>query len=277
MKIQDLLNQNRNVWTEPGLIVAILKKIIFSGQMLQDEQQNDQEHQHKGEVPDIRPPQRYPQRNDKFLLIGFPDQIDHVEIFERECANIRAIIYTSAQGQPTVEIKGDDLSLKNIDTLFSKEFRLKPMRQWDAWTFEERLGSKITWGFVYGRKLSGKTTVSNEIASILKGKVINMESVREEMKKSDNPEEEDAEGKPEPSLGDIEHRICEMIAHDQRISKRFTYVFDGWLHETAPQFFTFMYNRFGHPEFAVDCQAQDAVILDRFKKVNEIAENLDEG
>lgn len=47
--IQDLLTKGRNVWSEPEEIVKILKKIIYSGV----------------------------EGNDKFLLIGFPDQIDH--------------------------------------------------------------------------------------------------------------------------------------------------------------------------------------------------------
>jgi hypothetical protein len=44
-----LLTKGCNVWFEPEEIVKLLKKIIFSGV----------------------------EGNDKFLLIGFPDQIDH--------------------------------------------------------------------------------------------------------------------------------------------------------------------------------------------------------
>lgn len=47
--IQDLLNDGKNVWSEPKHIVDILKKIIYSGLDNQD----------------------------KFLLVGFPDQIEH--------------------------------------------------------------------------------------------------------------------------------------------------------------------------------------------------------
>lgn len=45
LAIQELLNDGKNVWSEPAHIVTILKRIIFSGIDC----------------------------NDKFLLIGFPD------------------------------------------------------------------------------------------------------------------------------------------------------------------------------------------------------------
>lgn len=158
-QIQDLLSDNKNVWTEPSLIVAILKKIIFSKQILLDS---------GSEEP------RVGRSNDRYLLIGFPDQIDHVELFEADCAHIRAIIYTSPSGRPTVEIKGDDLSLKNIDTLFAKEYRLKTMSQWDTWTFEERLGRKVSWGLLIGRKCSGRSTLAGDLKGIINGRVLNM-------------------------------------------------------------------------------------------------------
>ena len=90
--------------TDDGLIVTdILKRIIYSGL----------------------------ETNTKFLLLGFPENIQQANLFEKHCATIRAIIYTTAKGKQTVEILGNDLSHKNIDSLFSKEFRLKTMNEWD--------------------------------------------------------------------------------------------------------------------------------------------------
>jgi len=61
-------------------------------------------------------------------------------------------------------VKGDDLSLKNIDTLFAKEFRLKTMSEWDVSTFAEHLGKKVNWGMFTGRSYSGKKTVAASLA-----------------------------------------------------------------------------------------------------------------
>lgn len=73
-----------------------------------------------------------------------------------------------------MEVKGDDLSLLNIDSLFAKQFRLKTMEEWDASTFEEHLGKKVNWGLLTGRPLSGKSTVAAALCNIVKAKVINM-------------------------------------------------------------------------------------------------------
>lgn len=58
----------------------------------------------------------------KFILSSFPDIIDQAKEFERSCATISAIIYTTnEQGSaenPVVEIKNNNLTLFNIDALF---------------------------------------------------------------------------------------------------------------------------------------------------------------
>lgn len=56
----------------------------------------------------------------RFILSSFPDIIDQAKEFERGCATIAAIIYTTGdQGEnATVEIKNNNLTLFNIDALF---------------------------------------------------------------------------------------------------------------------------------------------------------------
>lgn len=164
--IQDLLNNGKNVWSEPQHIVEILKNIIYSGIDGQDQ----------------------------FLLIGFPDQIEHATLFEKDCSKISAIIYTTAKGVAHVEVKGDDLSLLNIDSLFAKEFRLKTMTEWDSSTFAMHLGKKVNWGMFTGRSFSGKTTIANALVNIKQGKVINMANIAESLKAKMGTEDEPFEG-----------------------------------------------------------------------------------
>ena len=53
----------------------------------------------------------------KFILSGFPDIIDQATEFEKNCASISAIIYATTH-DPVVEIKNNNLTLFNIDSLF---------------------------------------------------------------------------------------------------------------------------------------------------------------
>jgi hypothetical protein len=56
-------------------------------------------------------------------LTSFPDIIEQAKEFESNCAKITAIIYATTDDS-IVEIKNNNLSLFNIDSLFQKEFRL---------------------------------------------------------------------------------------------------------------------------------------------------------
>jgi adenylate kinase family enzyme len=57
----------------------------------------------------------------KFILTSFPDIIDQAKEFERSCAMISAVIYTTndvSPENPIVEIKNNNLTLFNIDAHF---------------------------------------------------------------------------------------------------------------------------------------------------------------
>jgi len=199
------------VWSAPEHIVDILKKIIYSGI----------------------------DGHDQFLLVGFPDQIEHAAVFEKDCCKISAIVYTTAKGQAHVEVKGDDLSLLNIDSLFAKEHRLKTMNEWDASTFAEHLGKKVNWGLFTGRSNSGKSTIAKALINLINGKLIDMAVIADELKKKMGSEEEPFEG--EVPIEKVEEAILELVSKDRAANKKYTYLFDGWLHKTTMDFITAMH------------------------------------
>jgi len=163
------------------LVVEVLKRVIYSGI----------------------------DGHSKFLLCGYPNQIAQARCFEENCARIAAIVYTTAKGATTVEIQKNDLANKSIDTLFSKQFRLKTMNNWDASTFEEHLGRKVSWGIVTGRGYSGSDNVAKELCSIVNGKLIKMEAVSEELKKKMGTEEEPFEG--EVPIADVQAAVVAQV------------------------------------------------------------------
>jgi len=130
-----------------------------------------------------------------------------------------------------VEIKGNDLSLKNLDTLFSKDFRLKVMKSWDESSFNKMLGSDVSYGVVMGRPLAGKTVVSNYISSLIGGKVISLTGISETVKKTMGTEEEPFEGEV-PTIK-VYEAVLEQISQDRMNNKKFTYIFDGYSHSKA--------------------------------------------
>lgn len=101
--------------------------------------------------------------NNKFLLTGFPDSNEGVKVFEDNCSRISAIIYASGP-EEVVELASTTLNSATMEALFSKQYRLKTLKEWNAREFEEQLGSRTEWGIVSGRSLSGKTTMANMLA-----------------------------------------------------------------------------------------------------------------
>ena len=237
-----MIDSGKNFWADHALIVKLLRRIIYSGV----------------------------EGREKFLLNGFPDQIEQAVEFEANCASIKAIIFTTASFQSgTVEIKGNDLSLRNLDTMFAKDFRLKVMKSWDESSFNKLLGSDVSYGVVLGRSLAGKTFVSNQIGQLIGGKVINLTGIAETLKKTMGTEEEPFEGEV-PTMK-VYEAVLESISQDRVNNKKFTYIFDGYSHSKA-DFQSFAINQLGKPEFLIQCQSSKKAIDERYKKKNETEE-----
>lgn len=132
LQLRKLVEQAKII---PGdLIVKMLKMIIYCGTPAQN----------------------------KFILTNFPDMIEQAKEFEQKCSKIAAMIYPTGSGS-IVEIKNNNLSLYNIDSLFQKEFRLKTMNEWSYQLFDEKLGNKVDYVILIGKSLAGKTTVAKKL------------------------------------------------------------------------------------------------------------------
>lgn len=83
------------------------------------------------------------------------------------------------------------------------------MDDWDASTFEEHLGNKVTWGIVTGRDYSGSAMVASELCAIANAKLIKMKDVAEELKKKMGTEDEPFEG--EVPIANVQDAVFAQI------------------------------------------------------------------
>ena len=148
----------------------------------------------------------------KFLLTGFPHDDQAVAEFESNCAKITAIIY-AAGPEPVIEIQNNTLNQFSIDSLFSKQFRLKTLKEWNAREFQEQLGNRTEWGLISGRAYSGKTTVAKMLTDLTRGKILNMAHIAEECKRKLGTEEEPFEG--EVPLEEVEKETISIVRTDK--------------------------------------------------------------
>lgn len=130
----------------------------------------------------------------KFILSEFPHEIEQAAIFEKQCAKIAAIIYPTSSNSSSVEIKGNNLNLFNIDSLFAKQFKLKTMNEWDYQLFDEKLGNKVDYGVMVGKPLSGKSTLAKVFKDDMDYSVIDMKVLADICKKKLGTDDEPFEG-----------------------------------------------------------------------------------
>lgn len=185
------------------MIVRMLRKIIYSGD-----------------------------GRDKFILSSFPDIIEQAKEFEKSCATISAILY-AANRDAVVEIKNNNLTLFNIDALFQKEFRLKTIKEFSGSQIEEILQSKPKCVLVYGRPLSGQSTISNLMATHLGYKVLNYKNYEEKVKKSKGTDEEPFEG--EVPVDEVYEVMKNLMLSMHQTGTKDVFVIDGSYYKDIQQ------------------------------------------
>jgi adenylate kinase family enzyme len=236
-----MVQSNRIIPAE--MMVRMLKKIIYSGRTDQT----------------------------KFILTSFPDIIEQAKEFETNCSRISAIIYSTTD-DPVVEIKNNNLSLFNIDSLFQKEFRLKTMCAWDYSVFEEKLGNKVEYGVVVGQPNSGKTTLAAALKAQLDYSVIDMKAIADKIRAGmTNEEGEAADAEAEVPIAEVEKAIRKMLEEGHQSGKRMKYIFDGFTHADAAAFTAFA-KPLGVPAFLLHLTTSKQHLKERHCKKNEIDE-----
>lgn len=202
----------------------------------------------------------------KYILTSFPDIIEQAKEFEINCSKISCIIYSTTDDN-IVEIKNNNLSLFNIDSLFQKEFRLKTMSSWDYSVFEEKLGKKIEFGLTLGLTFSGKSEISNMLKNNLDFTVIDMKAIQDKIKSTKTTEEGEPDPEAEVPIAEVEAAVSKII-HGPTTKKRVKFIFDGYIHEKQEDFITFT-QKFGVPTFILKCNANIETLKKRFCTKNE--------
>lgn len=210
----------------------------------------------------------------RFILSSFPDIIEQAKEFEKSCAQIAAILYLTGE-EGRVEIKNNNLSLFNIDSLFLKEFRLKPVQNWNFYLDKPLTRKIVKTVLVVGPYLSGKTTVSKILASKLGYKHIDWLAFQDKVKKSKGTDEEPFEGEVNPDeVVAAVHKYFEGLKGDELNQ---TYVYDSHILLGVDDDKAFNDIQEQHPpSHMIFCQAETDVLVARHKKKNEIEELSEE-
>lgn len=179
------------------------------------------------------------------------------------------MIYPNAAGGSKVEVMNDRIAEFNIDSLFQKESRLKPMTAWSDENFEEAMGRKVSYGVILGEKCSGKTVVGKYMAEKLEYTVINTQAIEAEVRKSKATEEGEFEG--EITLDETEAAIVAKI----KAAPKARYVFDDYPQPDDERFIQLV-SQFGQPEFLLCLEVDKDKKKQRYNAAKEQEDYTDE-
>jgi len=177
------------------------------------------------------------------------------------------MIYPTSASTATVEIKNNDLTLFNIDSLMAKQFRLKTMSEWNYQLFEEKLGNKVEFGLMVGKSNSGKSTLAKLLAKNQGYTVLDMKATTDKVKASLGTEEEPFEGTV--PIAAVEKNIIEQVKATKATAAKAKFVFDGFTHDSLDGFLGFT-EQFGLPDFLLFLTADEKTIKERYAKKNEM-------
>lgn len=150
---------------------------------------------------------------------------------------MQAIIHATAGG-PVVEIKENKLEDKNIESQFSKEFRLVTMASWDYSVFQEKLGDKVEYGVMLGTACPAKPALIATMANDMGYQIIDMKAISESVRASLSTEDEPFEG--EVPVDKIENEAAAFIKNNQQASSKTKFLFDGFTHKDPAAFLKFL-------------------------------------
>lgn len=202
----------------------------------------------------------------KFILLGFPEEIEQLDLLEKTCVHISKEFYFYPKEGEKVQNSG----IQTIETYMHKMNKLIPLNSFESESLERYYGTHLQYAFIMGAALSGKTYVAKRLEKYgftLLDSAILTEDVKKKLATPDNPPES-INVTPDQLLNELKNRTV------NRVDKKEKFVLDGWALE--PELFNKIVKIMGTPEFYIDLLCEPAVLKERFKKKNEIQEMSEE-
>ena len=99
-------------------------------------------------------------KHNKFILKGFPEEVDQLVLFEQMCGKIKREYYFYGKDQ----LKFNNPSTATIETYMQREGRLTPLNDFDYEKINQYEGTQLQYVLILGFEQSGKTTSAKRIS-----------------------------------------------------------------------------------------------------------------
>ena len=125
----------------------------------------------------------------KFVLTGFPEEVEQLKLFEDTCAKVTWEFYL----YPEPESALSNFSAASIEAYMHSSHKLTVTPSFTFGAIEKYYGEHLQYVFIHGPKVSGKTTIAKAIAEKFGFTLLDTASLTEELKKKLATEEIPAE------------------------------------------------------------------------------------
>lgn len=220
-------------------------------------------------------PVLFKEKNNKYILLNFPKIQDEISQFETHICKVQRLIYVSLSKHLPIEDSSVELYMKKDNRMF-----VYKNPSIDEYVINDILGLNRDVTIAYGMPLSGKSTINNHLKTNYNYTMINFVEFILELKRikgneQDPPQEAEATELTYPELLEgfkkyinslpLNRKIClenifgppnELITEIEQVKKLFEIT--------------------GKPRQFFEITCRDEVLMDRWKEVKGIAEEVQE-
>jgi adenylate kinase family enzyme len=210
-------------------------------------------------------------KNDKFILINYPQSQMFISEFEEKVSKISQYIYVTKISP--LEIK---LEKSEIEIYFKKNnrfFNYKP-EEIDEYVINDILGINRDFNIAYGLPNAGDNIINSHLAKNYNHRLIDLNKFIEELKIKQAGPEGDVEG----TIIDLPTLLREFKLHLKNTPKKEKICIDNLINPVITDFdgVIKLLEVLGRPRFFFEIFCNEKSLIEKHKLKNEIAEDLNE-
>jgi len=211
------------------------------------------------------------EKNDKFILINYPDSVEAIKEFEEKVCKVLRYVFVSKTFP--LELK---LEKSEIEIYFKKNnrFFIYSMDDINEYVIDDILNVNRDFNIAYGLPFAGDALINSHLEKNYKHKVIDLVKYIEQIKIS----KAGPEGDPESITVDLNMLLTEFKNYVKEIPKNQKISVENLLNPVITDLdaVTKFLEILGRPRYFFEIFCNEVALVDKFKAKNEIAEDLNE-
>jgi adenylate kinase family enzyme len=211
------------------------------------------------------------EKNDKFILVNYPDSQESIKEFEEKICKILRYVYVSKISPLNLKLESSE-----IEIYFKKNNRFFIYNQDDIheYIINDILGCNRDFNIAYGLPFAGDTLINGHLEKNYRHKLIDLNKFIEQIK----IQKAGAEGDPESIVVDLQMLLTEFKEYLKEIPKNQKICIENLLnpvivdYDGASKFMEIL----GRPRFFFEIFCTETALIDKYKTKNEIADEIGE-